>query len=187
MPMNPLSEEIKAQLAFGEQVLWSGRPRQGIVVRGADAFMIPFSLMWGGFAIFWEASVLKSDAPAFFALWGIPFVLIGLYLIVGRFFFEAKQRARTFYAVTNERILIVSGVFNRKVKSLNLRMLSDLSLSEGKGDEGTISFGGGSPLSSLFGDFSSWPGMGSHVGPRFDLVVGAKSVFETIRDAQRAA
>ena len=185
--MNTLSEEIKAQLSSGEKVLWSGQPKQGVIVRGADTFMIPFSLMWGGFAIFWEASVLKSDASAFFALWGIPFVLIGLYLIFGRFFFEAKQRAHTFYAVTNERILIVSGILNRKVKSLNLRTLSDLSLSEGKGDEGTISFGGDSPFSSMFGGFSSWPGMGSQMGPRFELIVGARSVFETIRGAQRAA
>ena len=142
--------------------------------------------MWGGFAIFWESSVLTSNAPGFLVLWGIPFVLVGLYLIVGRFFFEAKQRAHTFYAVTNERILIVTGVFNRKVKSLNLRTLSDISLTEGKNNEGTISFGGGSPFSSMFGGFSGWPGMGSQMGPRFELIAGAKPVFETIRGAQRA-
>lgn len=185
--MNVLNPEIQTQLSSDEKVLWSGQPKQGVIIRGADIFMIPFSVMWGGFAIFWEVSVLKSDAPGFFALWGIPFVLVGLYLIVGRFFFEATQRARTFYAVTNERILIVSGVLNRKIKSLNLRTLSDLSLSEGKGDEGTVSFGGGSPFSSLFGGFSSWPGMGSHMGPRFELINGARSVFEIIRRAQRAA
>src|ERR1035437_8167396 len=69
---------------------------------------------------------------------GIPFVLVVLYLIGDRLYFEAKQRAHTFYAVTNERILIVTGIFNRKVKSLNLRTLSDISLAEGKNDEGTI-------------------------------------------------
>jgi hypothetical protein len=185
--MSTPNEEIKAQLSSGERVLWSGQPRQGVVVRGADAFMIPFSLMWGGFAIFWEASVLTSDAPAFFVLWGIPFVLIGVYLIIGRFYFEAKQRAHTFYAVTNERILIVSGVISRKVKSLNLRTLSDLSLSEGKGNEGTISFGGGSPFASMFGGMSGWPGMEAQLGPRFEMVASAKSVFETIREAQRAS
>lgn len=185
--MNKISHEIQSQLSRDEKVLWSGQPKQGFILRGADAFMIPFSLMWGGFAIFWELSVLNSDAPAFFVLWGIPFVLVGLYLIAGRFFFEAKQRANTFYALTNERVLILSGVFSRKVKSLNLRTLSDLSLSEGKQSEGTISFGGGSPFSSMFSGFSGWPGMEHHLGPRFELIPNAKSVFEAIRDAQRAS
>jgi len=185
--MNLINEEIKAQLSPSERVLWAGQPRQGVIVRGADAFMIPFSLMWSGFIAFWELSVIKSNAPAFFVLFGIPFVLIGVYLLVGRFFVEAKQRACTFYAVTNERILIVSGILSRKVKSLNLRTLSDLSLSEGKRGDGTISFGGGSQSASIFAGSSSWPGMGAQLGPRFELITGAKSVYETIRGAQRAA
>jgi len=183
--MTPIPQDIQSQLSAGENVLWSGQPRQGIVLRGSDAFMIPFSLMWGGFAIFWEASVIASNAPVFFVLWGVPFVLIGIYLIIGRFFFEAKQRARTYYAVTSERILIVSGLFSQKVKSLNLRTLSDLSLSEGKNGLGTISFGGGSPFASLFGGFSGWPGMEAHLGSRFDRIENAKTVYEIIRKTQR--
>lgn len=186
-PMNSAHEKINTQLSSGERVLWSGQPRQGLVVRGTDALMIPFSLLWGGFAVFWELSVINSKAPLFFVLWGIPFVLIGIYLIFGRFFVEAKQRANTFYAVTNERILIVSGLLKHDVKSLNLRTLSDLSLSEGKNNEGTISFGGGSPFASMFSGFSSWPGMAAQIRPQFDLISNAKSVFETIRGAQRAA
>ena len=148
--------------------------------------MTPFALMWGGFAIFWEWKALQApEAPAFFALWGIPFVLIGLYLIFGRFLVEVWQRAKTYYGVTNERVLIVSGFFKRNVKSLSLRNLSDLSLSEGSNGEGTISFGGGGPFSSTFGGFSAWPGMPPYMGPRFELIADARSVYETIRGAQR--
>jgi hypothetical protein len=179
------NEELRAQLSSGERLLWSGQPRQGLVLRGSDTFAIPFSLMWGGFAIFWESSVLDSSAPGFFVFWGIPFVLIGLYLIIGRFFVDAKQRAHTFYGVTNERIIIVTGVLNRSVKSLNLRTLSDISLTEGKNDEGSISFGGGSQFYSRFGGISGWPGMNAQMGPRFDLIAGARTAYDIIRNAQR--
>lgn len=149
--------------------------------------MTPFALLWGGFAFFWEWQVIQSDAPPFFVLWGVPFVLVGLYLIFGRFIVEAKQRERTYYGVTSERVLIVSGLFGRKVKSVSLRNLADLSLSEGASGEGSISFGGGAPFGSWFGGFSGWPGMEAYVGPRFDLIPNARSVYNIIRDAQRAA
>lgn len=149
--------------------------------------LVPFSLLWGGFAIFWEYSVITSKAPPFFWLFGIPFVLIGLHLIFGRFVLEAKQRARTYYAVTNQRIILVSGLFQRGVKSLNLRTLTDLSLSEGGSSYGSIFFGGGSPLSFMFRGLSSWPGMSSQLGPHFDQIQGARGVYETIRKAQQSS
>src|SRR5436309_7822103 len=133
---------IAHELGSSERLLWCGRPRQGIALRRSDLLMVPFSLMWGGFAFFWEYSAWSiQNAPLFFVLWGIPFVLIGVYIIGGRFIVDAKQRGRTVYGVTNERILIVSGLFSRKVKSLNVRSLSDVALDEGPGGTGTITFG----------------------------------------------
>jgi hypothetical protein len=148
--------------------------------------MIPFSLLWGGFALFWEASVLTTDAPFFFKLWGIPFVLAGVYIIFGRFIVDAKQRTKTFYAVTNERVIIISGLFSRKVKSLNLRTLTDISLDEKSDGSGTISFGS-SNSSPWWSSGMAFPGWGPQPAPSFELIQAAKSVYETIRNAQRQA
>lgn len=132
---------LQREMAPRERLLWSGRPRGGIFLRPSDAYMIPFSLLWGGFAVFWEVGVLTTDAPFFFKLWGVPFVLVGLYIVFGRFFVDARLRGRTYYGVTNERVIIVSGLFSRSVKSLNLRTLTDVTLEEKPDGTGTITFG----------------------------------------------
>jgi len=188
MQMNVDATALKSELGPSERLLWAGQPKQGFVFRASELFLTPFALLWCGFAISWEWRVFQApNTPVFFVLGGIPFVVIGLYLVFGRFLVESAQRTKTFYGVTNERVLIVSGLFRRNVKSLNLCNLSGLSLSESSNGEGAISFGGGSPFSSVFGGFSGWPGMDAYLGPRFDLVQNAKAVYETIRGAQRAS
>ena len=97
MGPNPFAGHLLA----GEKVLWSGRPRQGLMLTPRDALMIPFSLVWGGFAIFWETAVVSSKASLFMALFGIPFVVIGLFLIFGRLPFDAWLRSRIHYALTD--------------------------------------------------------------------------------------
>jgi hypothetical protein len=177
---------IRKELGPAEKLLWSGRPPQGWMLRPSDWAMIPFSILWGGFAIFWEASVIDSGAPFFFALWGIPFVLVGLYMIFGRFYFEARQRAVTYYGVTSERVIIISGLFSRSTKSLSIDTLSDVSLNERPNSISTITFG---PVPFLYYWYAgtSWPGTNRYMIPSFELSTDARNVYDIIRTAQREA
>jgi hypothetical protein len=147
--------------------------------------MIPFSLLWGGFAFFWEWSVVTSGAPPFFMLWGVPFVLMGIYLIVGRFFVEAWERTRTHYAVTNERVLIVGGLFRPTTKSVSLRAMSEMSLTEHSNGEGSIHFGP-SAFPAVFRSLSGWPGVKERMSPMFDRIPDARIVRDLILGAQKA-
>ncbi len=104
VPITPLlqpssmnsTSEIERELSLCERLVWTGQPAKGIRLRASDAFMIPFSLLWCGFAIFWETTAINNGAPVFFRLWGMPFILVGLYIVFGRFFADAMARERTF-------------------------------------------------------------------------------------------
>jgi len=104
-PIDPeASIRIQSELVSGESLLWSGRPNPGVIFHSDDWYMIPFSLLWGGFAIFWESMALgfwghnaKGTPPVFMALWGVPFVVIGQYLIWGRFVYDGWLKRRTYY------------------------------------------------------------------------------------------
>lgn len=168
-------EELHRELIPGEQLVWSGRPGTGIRLRPNDALMIPFSLMWGGFAFFWEFSVTHSKAPVFFSIWGIPFVLLGIYLIVGRFFFDAAVRSRTAYALTNRRAIIISGFVIRQVRSVDLRSIPELGFRESASGSGTITFGTPEPWMS-----SRRTGTVNNV-PQFEFIEDARPVYEKAR------
>src|ERR1700716_1520491 len=154
--MVPAATSLPTPLEPGERELWAGRPRGGVVFRATDALLIPFSFLRCGFVVFWESSVLRSNAPGFFVLWGVPFVLAGAYFAVGRFFFDAWRRGRTTYRITSSRVLISSGSV---LKSLSLAALSDVTLIERSDGSGTITFGqymfGGPGVG--FGSFSGVP------------------------------
>lgn len=184
--MSPLEieQKIQAELTGGERLLWSGMPQQGIQFRPADIFMVPFSLLWGGFAVFWEYSAVSQGAPFFFMLWGIPFVLVGLYIIIVRFFADSYLRARTYYGVTDRRILILSGLVNREVKSLTLQTLNDISIKERQDGSGSIVFGPTNPLSDMWSG-SGWPGTSGKASPSFDLIHHARRTYDLIQEAQR--
>jgi hypothetical protein len=141
--------QLHTELLPGESALWTGQPLRKVVFHRGDWFAIPFSLMWGGFAIFWEYgasghSGQSNHAPSspisFFTIWGIPFIVIGQYMIWGRFFYAAWKKSRTCYAVTNKRILVLNIGGNRKLTDGYIDRLSSVTLTNQKDGVGTIEF-----------------------------------------------
>ena len=175
-------EQVLARHAAGKQALWSGRPPQGLVLRASDALLIPFSLLWGGFALFWEWGVTHTSRtpPPIFPIFGGAFVVVGVYMMVGRFFFEAWKRGRTLYVLTEDRAIVAVGGGARVVPLAG----AGVELQAGRGDAGTIWFG--TPPSMLMAN-SSWPGSGVKAPPSFELASEARAVFEQVLSAQRRA
>ena len=178
------SAVLQFPMERGERQLWAGAPGQGGRLRASDLFMIPFSLMWGGFAVFWEVGVFRNPAPFFFRLFGLPFVAMGLYITIGRFLVDARRRARTSYVVTSNRVVIIGGAFTQQTKSLLLATLSDVTMTERPDGSGTINFGAVNPMMAMYSGMS-WPGVPQV--PSFEMISEVRRVYGIIQTAQQDA
>ena len=177
-------EIVRTAIESHERLLWTGAPVRGIRLRPLDALLVPLSLMWGGFAIVWETVVVRNGAPWFFALWGIPFVIVGIYLIAGRFFVDAWLRAKTAYAVTDRAAYVVREGPFAVTRRLTGSALDAVSLSPASGSKGTIEFSSSPMWWSRAAGFRIWNGASSD---RFDAIADARTVFDLIVEMRRDA
>jgi hypothetical protein len=103
---------LHRELDAGETIVWQGMKLARVEPKGFLIYL--FALPWTGFALFWMSMAIMltggSEADGFgwmFALFGLPFVLIGLAMFAVPFL-SYFQRGRILFAVTNTRVLKLS-------------------------------------------------------------------------------
>lgn len=129
---------INQEIRSDEVVLWRGQPeltgkglrqKGAMVTTGVGLFAVVFSL-------FWEITAIRT-AGLEFALFGLPFLGVALYLVFGINLYRKKKLANTQYAVTDKRIIIVS---NGKVQTMSLSDIPCIEKQYFPDGNGTISF-----------------------------------------------
>jgi hypothetical protein len=183
-----LASKMQSEIGEKEELLWVGQPKQGLLLRPTDWIYVPFSLMWGLPVLFGMIiPAIKNGFSEFtfpYFLAPLIFFMIAVYLLVGRFFIDAWQRARTLYAVTDERILILSGFFAQNIRAVMHKTLSDINLTLNRNGSGTIVLG---PRPPFLRDYRGWGiGYERYMAPMLDAVDNAKSVYDLIIQNQRA-
>jgi len=189
------SDMIHGFLKNGESLLWSGQPLKGLRLQTKDAFLIPFSIFWCGFAIFWELMALgilfrknsfggsTSLVSGIFPLFGLPFVIIGLYLLFGRFIVDALRRKKTYYGVTEQRILIIIGSSSQKVRSFDLKSLTNVNMIKKRDGSGTITFSAPQAIPA-YSSNTSRPRPNWNATAMFELIPNVSDVYQIIIKAQ---
>jgi hypothetical protein len=191
-PITPDSlAAIQPELTSGESILWAGQPNTRVSFHKEDLFLIPFSLMWGGFAIFWEGAVAgywgssgtRSGQPWVFGMiWGIPFVLIGQYMIWGRFLYSAWKKKRTHYAVTSRRVLVVQNGWKRQMTSAYIDTLPTLIKESNSSGIGTLRFAQQESMWSGRRGWGAWDGMVVGNVPTFCDIEDVDSIYRLVSD-----
>jgi len=128
------SEKFQQELLSGESILWAGIPNPSVIFHWEDWAMVPFSLLWGGGALFMGAESFGwwRGKPGTAPTWDFgmiviaAFIAIGQYLIWGRFVMDGWLKRRTYYGITNRRSLFLQQSYERKSRVVYLDTLSEI-------------------------------------------------------------
>ncbi len=138
-----LREQIDRELEAGERLEWAGMPVPRFFTAHSIAGFL-FAIPWTAFAIFWTAGAAQATADScgprgfdFFPLFGVPFILVGVYLLLSPLWTYLKTR-RTAYAITDRRALIFDGGWSTTIRSFRPHELRDLSRKERRNGRGDV-------------------------------------------------
>jgi hypothetical protein len=115
--------------------------------------------------------------------WGIPFVCIGTYMMFGRFFYQRWVQSNTFYAVTNQRILILNTARGRTIQALFHNQLPDITKTVNKKGIGSLLFGGDPRMGGMTTMPLGSPVIGQRrvaLAPAFANIKDVDKVYEII-------
>ena len=135
-------EIVTRELQGDERLLWSGRPRPLRMALGATPMLV-FAVPWTAFSVFWICGAAGFKVPdfhaggfAFFPLFGLPFLLIGLAMLLSPLW-AWRSAHHTVYAVTDRRLLIIETGGSTSVRAISpdgLDRLRRVERRDGSGD-----------------------------------------------------
>ena len=123
---------------------------------------------------------IRFRAPVEFILAGIPFLFLGLHLLVGRFFYKNYRKRRTTYAVTDQRVIaVVQTKRETTTQAAYINETWEISKSIRRDGIGTLRFGDPGVWGRYFGN--------TGLQPASTLQEGEAPTFYDIKDAERVA
>jgi hypothetical protein len=176
-PTTPNDYSIfQGELLEDEKILWIGKPDTKFILEKGDIFLALLGLLCAGCGLFVLNSFITLGYISIFI--GIFFVLVGLYLLFGRYHNNNYEKKRTFYAVTNQRVLIITYIFTKNVIAKFINQIPVLIKNVRKDGIGTIQF-----------ENDQYRTSGENVEiidvPTFHDIKDVDTVYELINDLRR--
>ncbi len=125
-------------LKKGENLIWAGRPSMKNGVGLLSAVQAIFGSLWMIALLFWALKAVFMYPPA--AIVGVPLIAAGAFFAVSKYYKIKKQRRSTYYAITDERVIIKYDYKNETVKSIYLDDINTIRIEEGGHGAGNIIF-----------------------------------------------
>ncbi|MBV9863955.1 MAG: hypothetical protein JO316_01245 [Abitibacteriaceae bacterium] len=145
-----LHSVVQPDVESGEQILWVGQPNAArMAVKSIGGFLFGVGWTWFtvAFIMGWMSHNSSSQWPG--GIWGFgglafylfmtPFLIVGLAMLASPLL-SYQQGLRTFYAITNQRILVIETGKSRKVQSYGEGDIGNLERTEQPDGSGDLTF-----------------------------------------------
>jgi len=144
MNQNNLFDIITPQLRSGETALWVERPKP-MARATSKVLLFLFGIPFFGFAVFWTAmagnfSTGDDSFSNFFPLFGIPFLVIGACLLLSPVWSYMEAKKWLYYAITDQRLMIIRSFPRRKIESWEPADISRLERTSKPDGSGNVIF-----------------------------------------------
>lgn len=178
-------QKIRSELRPKEQLLWCGQPYTGLLFRPIDIPITIFGLLWTVMVIGGIVNAVAQPGHTGVLVFFIPFICVGFFILFGRFLLDAWLRSKTVYAISDQRAMIMTGIFSQTVRSFHLDTMSEITVTERRNGYGRIVFGPANPWEQ----WNAPSGMGNNpLAPSaFECVEGVRKIYETLSDARQHA
>lgn len=120
-----------------EYIQWTGKPEKGFYMDFSDGFRWLFSAFWMAFCTYFIYLVIRERESVQLLIFAVPFWLLGAYFLVWQNCFSFVLRFKTYYVITNKRVIIKKG---KKIKFYNGENLDYTQTTIHRNGNGTISF-----------------------------------------------
>jgi hypothetical protein len=130
---------FQGELLEDEKILWIGKPEKKFILEKGDVVLALFGLLCIGTSLF-ILKVFITSGYLFRTSLGLIFSLAGLYLLFGRYYNNNYEKKRTFYAVTNQRVLIITHIYTKNVIAKFINQIPVIIKNVRKDGIGTIEF-----------------------------------------------
>ncbi|MCL2623349.1 MAG: hypothetical protein FWD31_06755, partial [Planctomycetaceae bacterium] len=138
-----LQDWIDRELESEENLIWVGQPIPAYFVSYSSAgqvLQVMVGIPYTTFAVFVICVAIGMQAPLWFILFGILFMLFGLLMTCSPFIIRHRLK-KTVYAITDRRaIIFTQRLFSTKIQSFAPDQLNELETLENNNGAGRILF-----------------------------------------------
>ncbi len=150
--MKQFESLLNENLEPDEQVLWTGKPRLSKVFDRTDLVLIPLGLYQTLFGLFYLSMALDNinfalnvsgpGSKLFYIsiMMVIPVIAISFYLLLPRLIIKTYIKAKTHYAITNCRVIVIRTNRRNKIKHLAFVKIEYFEIRTSKSGTGNLYF-----------------------------------------------